>query len=749
MPPGPARTRRWRRRAAARVWSAVLCSPVPLRRTGRRGCDDPTTCQTNGLRGRRRCAPRRPRCPRGTGRPVAARRLRGRTADAGHRHDPRRARDRGPSAARRRGGRCSCLHGRPPNGTDHRRAVGRLRIPAPPVIPGVALAAAERRPAAVALVAAVLPTGPAVRGCRSACRPRPSRPGSHRGRPRRRDRRGADRRRTDRRCRGRLVGRPRRPAPPRQPLPSRRGWSSLLRLLPRSSLAGAGRPASHRCGRPARRRRRGHPDGRPAPAAAPVVAPGALSRQPLPSRRGRSSRQPLPLLPPRSGPTGVATPAAAAAVVTPRGALAPATATAVGPLSREPLPPRSSRQPPRPVPPHATRCGRHAEVHPRASCCRRGRGRCPANRCHRASAARPYRCRASRHGRRAEGRLRASYRRCDRDRCRASRRGRRAGVRLRASRCPRVGGRRSARCCCRCCCRCRGRRGGADRRARCHQRVRRGGGGRRANRCLHVADHRRLRGPRRSPSRFHVPRVAIAAAVVAAAPPRAAAVVGAAGRSIAAVRPRSATRVVVAIAPRRPLRTPAALRTAAGPRPAAPAPGIATIRVAVPPDRPASITALPALVITCRRTVPIATAVIPTRVFATGPIRHTHYTRIQTPGRCLRAPDNGPPPADTKMGERQKPLPHCFGFDVGGVLLSHTLSSAVPSALEGLASGFGMGPGVPPPPKPPTTLFKSFNPLEPATHRTVMVVVCSGSHSGCELLAFAPSGLWPGRVGCG
>ncbi len=30
----------------------------------------------------------------------------------------------------------------------------------------------------------------------------------------------------------------------------------------------------------------------------------------------------------------------------------------------------------------------------------------------------------------------------------------------------------------------------------------------------------------------------------------------------------------------------------------------------------------------------------------------------------------------------------------GGVLLSHTLSGAVPSALEGLASGFGMGPGV-------------------------------------------------------
>ena len=37
----------------------------------------------------------------------------------------------------------------------------------------------------------------------------------------------------------------------------------------------------------------------------------------------------------------------------------------------------------------------------------------------------------------------------------------------------------------------------------------------------------------------------------------------------------------------------------------------------------------------------------------------------------------------------------------GGVLLSHGLSAAVPSALEGLASGFGMGPGVSPPLWPP------------------------------------------------
>ena len=37
----------------------------------------------------------------------------------------------------------------------------------------------------------------------------------------------------------------------------------------------------------------------------------------------------------------------------------------------------------------------------------------------------------------------------------------------------------------------------------------------------------------------------------------------------------------------------------------------------------------------------------------------------------------------------------------GGVLLSHTVTRAVPSALQGLASGFGMGPGVSPALWPP------------------------------------------------
>ena len=46
-----------------------------------------------------------------------------------------------------------------------------------------------------------------------------------------------------------------------------------------------------------------------------------------------------------------------------------------------------------------------------------------------------------------------------------------------------------------------------------------------------------------------------------------------------------------------------------------------------------------------------------------------------------------------------------WGVVFGGVLLSHTLAGAVPSALEGLASGFGMGPGVSPPLWPPSRVW--------------------------------------------
>ena len=45
----------------------------------------------------------------------------------------------------------------------------------------------------------------------------------------------------------------------------------------------------------------------------------------------------------------------------------------------------------------------------------------------------------------------------------------------------------------------------------------------------------------------------------------------------------------------------------------------------------------------------------------------------------------------------------------GGALLSRGASPAVPSALAGLTSGFGTGPGVPPPPRPPARGPRSWH----------------------------------------
>ena len=95
---------------------------------------------------------------------------------------------------------------------------------------------------------------------------------------------------------------------------------------------------------------------------------------------------------------------------------------------------------------------------------------------------------------------------------------------------------------------------------------------------------------------------------------------------------------------------------------------------------------------------------------------------------------------------------HCFVLNVGGDLLSHTLASAVPSALEGLASGFGMGPGVPhsanttdntihlSPPRPTQNrpargvehTTPTHTPRQTGRESGWTMVVCSGSHSGCE-----------------
>ena len=75
------------------------------------------------------------------------------------------------------------------------------------------------------------------------------------------------------------------------------------------------------------------------------------------------------------------------------------------------------------------------------------------------------------------------------------------------------------------------------------------------------------------------------------------------------------------------------------------------------------------------------------------------------------------------------PAPCGDGVWSGGLLLSHTLPRAVPSALEGLTSGFGMGPGVSLPPWPPA---RSLTPDGGAPLGRGFLSVCTEQHSGRE-----------------
>ncbi len=65
------------------------------------------------------------------------------------------------------------------------------------------------------------------------------------------------------------------------------------------------------------------------------------------------------------------------------------------------------------------------------------------------------------------------------------------------------------------------------------------------------------------------------------------------------------------------------------------------------------------------------------------------------------------------------PRPGVLVVWCGGVLLSHTLSGAVPSPCQVLASGFGMGPGVSPGPWPPQIL--GYRPGNGVSRRRVVV----------------------------
>ena len=93
----------------------------------------------------------------------------------------------------------------------------------------------------------------------------------------------------------------------------------------------------------------------------------------------------------------------------------------------------------------------------------------------------------------------------------------------------------------------------------------------------------------------------------------------------------------------------------------------------------------------------------------------------------------------------RKPLGACAprGFLYvwcGGVLLSHTLSGAVPSPCQALASGFGMGPGVSPGPWPPQ-IFS-------CTVRRWGLPACGGLRTGQRTRICRCFVLWPDNAHC-
>ena len=95
--------------------------------------------------------------------------------------------------------------------------------------------------------------------------------------------------------------------------------------------------------------------------------------------------------------------------------------------------------------------------------------------------------------------------------------------------------------------------------------------------------------------------------------------------------------------------------------------------------------------------------------------------------------------------DMRKPLGACAprGFLYvwcGGVLLSHTLSGAVPSPCQALASGFGMGPGVSPGPWPPQ-IFS-------CTVRRWGLPACGGLGTGQRTRICRCFVLWPDNAHC-
>ena len=129
------------------------------------------------------------------------------------------------------------------------------------------------------------------------------------------------------------------------------------------------------------------------------------------------------------------------------------------------------------------------------------------------------------------------------------------------------------------------------------------------------------------------------------------------------------------------------------------------------------------------------------RVFSGLPPK-THWAPTGYSCRGPRTRDT--PPTRKCPDTREAPVPLRYrGFLYvwcGGVLLSHTLSGAVPSPCQALASGFGMGPGVSPGPWPPQ-IFS-------CTVRRWGLPACGGLGTGQRTRICRCFVLWPDNAHC-
>ena len=94
------------------------------------------------------------------------------------------------------------------------------------------------------------------------------------------------------------------------------------------------------------------------------------------------------------------------------------------------------------------------------------------------------------------------------------------------------------------------------------------------------------------------------------------------------------------------------------------------------------------------------------------------------------------------------PTPICSFWCVGGVLLSHNPTIAVPSAQSSLATGIGTGPGVPSTLKPPTQTFETTTPTPYRVRVACCVKHCTTNTNTIIILLFAANTCSQQHISC-